>query len=739
MTRNTRILLVVLIIQMILGVSYAILTPLWQGHEPDYYNVARFIVDEHRFPTAADYPNGDAEIRQATQPPLYFLIAAPIVALFDNGQQVPYGVQPTALCPGGEQANSVVSSVVTNQAYDHPYQGTVAAAYFLRFVNVLFGAVAVFFTYRAGQALFPERPVLALIGAAILAFEPATLQFVPEINNDSLLLAVCAALLFMSARILSAGQIRWRDLLILVGLSIAAPLVKLPGWVALAVGFLVLTYRLVFRSRGSRITLLGLGLIVILAIGVGVFNFQQYGSVLGRYSVLDSLFLEFLQKLSIPWVVIAGVIDQTHGNLLAPLAALHPRAAFVNGYNLLLIVCFVSILLGLISVFIKRAGSQLRAYILLMAVVIITVIIVILRNTLTADANNTTDYNQAMIFAPVRYFVPALPALALLVAAGLGSILPRFSRGLLGVLPALSFGIVSVGTGLLLLVSRPADARIDPGTLARLPDVQLGTFQSADDAPEVVGYRLEQRSQEGWLDLTLYLKLEQATTTNFVARAELSDGTARHSLCEFLPAQGVYPTPRWAAGQIVVAEAHIPNCSADFPADTRLTLRWVGYSLQGDSLETTPAVQITQLDQPLATAKNCPADLGVIDDSYQLVKWNSPAAVKTGEVYLPSVNWLVLRASPTPLNRVFQFTHQDTGKTYTCVGSPSQGLIPIPSWKRGSTIYFDQCVMQFPADAPLGQYRVLVGMENQNAHLLPALQPDGEQTSWLQAGQVEVR
>ncbi len=188
----------------------------------------------------------------------------------------------------------------------------------------------------------------------------------------------------------------------------------------------------------------------------------------------------------------------------------------------------------------------------------------------------------------------------------------------------------------------------------------------------------------------------------------------------------------------MVTQTRIPNCQADFPLDTRLKLSWIGTSRQGEILETTAPVTLAQLDQPLATAAACPPNLGVIDRKFQLLKWNSPAAVDAGVVYLPSVNWLVLDASPVPLTRVFRLTHAETGQVYTCTGSPSEAQIPVQSWARGTTVYFDQCQMQFPADAPVGRYDVAVSMETEDGALLPAVPPDGTPGAWLSAGQVEV-
>ncbi len=143
---------------------------------------------------------------------------------------------------------------------------------------------------------------------------------------------------------------------------------------------------------------------------------------------------------------------------------------------------------------------------------------------------------------------------------------------------------------------------------------------------------------------------------------------------------------------------------------------------------------IATLTQPLEMSKRCPANLGVIDGRYQLVKWNSPPSVQAGALYLPSVNWLVFDMSPEPLRRVFRFVHGTSD--YTCVGSPADSLSPVQSWTRGQYVYADACEMRFPADAPAGVYQVYTGMQAADGQLLPSSSAD---TPWLQAGQVEVQ
>ncbi|MCZ2095987.1 MAG: hypothetical protein LC121_06885, partial [Anaerolineae bacterium] len=222
---------------------------------------------------------------------------------------------------------------------------------------------------------------IALIGAAILALQPATFQFIWMINNDSLLLVVCAIQLYFMARALTRERLSRLDIVMLIGFSIATPMVKLPGWASLAMAILVLAYRLVFRSRGRRVLLIALGLIAALTVALAFFNYQTYGSVLGRYSILDSQISSLVQTLNVPWVVVASVTDLTFGEFAGPLALLHPRAAFVSVYNAMLLLCLIGVVIAFAWALFRREWKLLRAYGLLATFVIITFVMVVLRNT----------------------------------------------------------------------------------------------------------------------------------------------------------------------------------------------------------------------------------------------------------------------------------------------------------------------------------------------------------------------
>ncbi len=148
---------------LILAWSFARQTPPWQvPDEPAHYNYIRFIATVGRLPVLrlGDY---DQEYLSAIvsrgfppelpidplryefhQPPLYYLLAAPLFVLF-GGQLFP-----------------------------------------LRLFSALLGLLQVLLAFAAARRLFPEQPAWALGVAAIFAFLPQHVAMNSGVNNDAL-------------------------------------------------------------------------------------------------------------------------------------------------------------------------------------------------------------------------------------------------------------------------------------------------------------------------------------------------------------------------------------------------------------------------------------------------------------------------------------------------------------------------------------------------------------------------
>ncbi|MFP4324271.1 MAG: DUF2142 domain-containing protein [Anaerolineales bacterium] len=196
-------LALVCLVYLGLGVSYAARTPDWQvPDEPAHYNYIRQIAEDGALPVmqpgdwdseyqgllvssgfAPQYLDELARVEfQDHQPPLYYLLAAPIYALTD---------------------------------------GDLLA---LRLLSVAFGLGMLLATFALLRLLFPEQPWLAPLAAGFVVFIPQHLAFLGGVNNDPFanLLVACTllAVVWYLARPAEAPRLREALVLgVLVGLA----------------------------------------------------------------------------------------------------------------------------------------------------------------------------------------------------------------------------------------------------------------------------------------------------------------------------------------------------------------------------------------------------------------------------------------------------------------------------------------------------------------------------------------
>ncbi len=152
-----------LLVYVTIGALYAALTPIWQvPDEPAHYNYIRALAEGRGFPVIERGDYDQAYLRRLTeekfplelpiepleyedhQPPLYYLLATPVYLLFDG-----------AVIP-------------------------------LRLLSVLFGAGVLVVAFGTVKSLFPARPSLALMTAALIAFIPQHVAMTAGVNNDTL-------------------------------------------------------------------------------------------------------------------------------------------------------------------------------------------------------------------------------------------------------------------------------------------------------------------------------------------------------------------------------------------------------------------------------------------------------------------------------------------------------------------------------------------------------------------------
>lgn len=213
------LLSLIILIYLTLGILYATLTPPWQSpDEPAHYNYIRHLVEHKRLPILqmGDYDQAylseiiDHKFDPAYsiepiryefhQPPLYYLLAAPLFALTGG-----------ALLP-------------------------------LRLFSVVLGCGVLIVAFEVGKAVFPNLSWPALGAAAWIALIPQHLAMSSAVQNDALAeLVVGGTLLLLvrwleSERAASTGQLIGIGVLIGLGLLtktgayITLPLLGLAIW-----------------------------------------------------------------------------------------------------------------------------------------------------------------------------------------------------------------------------------------------------------------------------------------------------------------------------------------------------------------------------------------------------------------------------------------------------------------------------------------------------------------------------
>ncbi|MCB0163416.1 MAG: DUF2142 domain-containing protein [Anaerolineae bacterium] len=455
----------ILLIYSLAGVLFAGLTPYWQApDEPAHYNYIRYLAAEKAFPELVAECYDEAyltELKQRKfpsdmpidgvcyefhQPPLYYLLAAPIYYI--SG-------------------------------------GWLLA---VRLVSVALGAGVVILAFLIAQTLFPHDLAIALGTMAFVAFVPMHIAILASVNNDALAELILAALLLQLVRCLLdkdplsikqsllIGLLLGLALLTKVTIYIAVPLVAvmlgLRAWIdAGEAGFGYI--RLIVRELIKRgVVIYGLALLVALPWFVRNETLYGNGDILGlgRH---DAVVQGQLRTVDLVAEVggktyLVNFITTTFRSFWGQFGWM--AVPMDNRTYLFLTILTVAALAGLIAyagtTFIAATSPRQKAALGLMAAVIVLV------------ALAYGWYNLTFVQFQGRYLFPATIPLGLFFSLGLNEIVKRqWAWGLVAVLAVSLFWIMAtagysghwdkwslliVGLALLLVASRQLAAQYWP-------------------------------------------------------------------------------------------------------------------------------------------------------------------------------------------------------------------------------------------------------------------------------------
>ncbi len=227
-----------------LALLYSVVNPIFEApDELQHFYYVRHI--SRTWTLAVQDPSQAALYRQeGSQPPLYYLLGAPLIAWVDTSNAETEIRENPHVNLGVPQAFGNKNVVVHTQAENFPYRGVSLAVHLLRLLSVGLGAVTVCAAYALGREVFPERPVVALTAATFIAFLPQFIFMSASVNNDVAAAAIASWTVVILIRFLRVGRASLAVLLgALVGLAALSKLSGLSVTPLVALGLLWWAWR----------------------------------------------------------------------------------------------------------------------------------------------------------------------------------------------------------------------------------------------------------------------------------------------------------------------------------------------------------------------------------------------------------------------------------------------------------------------------------------------------------------
>lgn len=232
------LLLLILSIYLLLTIGYGIRNPLFEAPDEHFhFFTAQSISESNSLPFVDTNPD-PWMAQEAAQPPLYYLISALIIRPIDTQEAKELVWLNPRVQLGDASSPTNINAFVHTSTEDWPWDGFVLAAHLLRMFSTILGLGTLLCIYGSGRLVWPQNPERALLATATVAFIPQFSFLHGSISNDTLIIFLCAIVIWQLVAMWYSGA-SWPRL-VAVGLTIGlAVLSKMAG-------LLLLLYALIF-------------------------------------------------------------------------------------------------------------------------------------------------------------------------------------------------------------------------------------------------------------------------------------------------------------------------------------------------------------------------------------------------------------------------------------------------------------------------------------------------------------
>jgi len=498
--------------------------------------------------------------QQASQPPLYYFMMAPVWAALDRGDfDEFFRLSPFAIV-GDPMRLGNRNRIFYRQPYPpNLHQGASLTLYVIRLLTLGMGTMATAAVYQSARTVMPGRADIAALASALTAFNPQFIFISASVSNDGLVIMLSALITWQMLVMLREG-FQTRRSLILALLIALASLAKLSGLVFAALVILAGLWILI-RSRDRRgfFILLGAALVIWLVLAGWWFlrNLALYQDPFGTAAMLDfvgrrqttipQLLAQEFQGLRISfWGLFGAFSILTHD--------IH--------YQLMDALTLVSAA----GFFVFAAKHRREGYIFT-AICFLVIILAVAGLTLAWWSSQTTASTGRLLF-------PYITAISLLMAMGLRALrIPA----LLVSLPMLAFSIAAPFLFIIPNYDHPPQVDALPASarqsFARWDEITLIGYELK--APERVASGLE-------IPITLYWRTQRQSTVTRALFISLVDSQGSPvTRLETFPGWGTLPT-RWWRANTIYRDDYVLQLPEGAAAPAGLRIGWFPFPAGGD-------------------------------------------------------------------------------------------------------------------------------------------------------------
>jgi len=253
MVNERRWLWAIFVLYFILGVGYSLLMPIWEASdEPAHYHLA------WRVARKGEYATQDLNY-EANQPRAFYYLGSFVIRALDKID--------TRYSDYYLPVEFKFNLRVRERRFDwnDGNYRFLLGVYGLRWVNLLFGALALWLNWKTFKMIAPDKPTLGLSALALAALTPQYLHIMSSVNNDALGTLAGAMLFYLVVRVVNQPN-SWLAAL-LIPLAVVLPLTT--KLTVLPVGTAVLgivAWKWFFGSQPKRWLV-----VLVLLFGAGTF------------------------------------------------------------------------------------------------------------------------------------------------------------------------------------------------------------------------------------------------------------------------------------------------------------------------------------------------------------------------------------------------------------------------------------------------------------------------------------